>query len=666
VLLNVSNASVSDPELVVHIFAHADGPYVDEAHDGIRRMWARCRSNLGMTETVEATALPAALPAALGSASSQSTVIAARQSAAGDFQAVLRRAHEVLNLSILVSPRPRKDWPELDRMVAAVLENDTDILIGIVRLFLGKSTVLAAAASPDFSRSLATLLPDTEHAHEWWRRGISTRTFSLWETSPLLDTRTEREFVVLAAPEHDARLGDWVWSAGGGPAIPPLARYLMHMAAMRYQLRVRLNYPSAGELSARLDTDRLDEAREEQAATAVTIGAMRAMHRTVEITVSNALAALAPDDREHADGPFRDDRDLAEWLTQHLDDDITYLEAAYQQSQRVVGTSGGATRAPARVGPSGDAPTFGIVTALREERTAMQVLLDNPRRHPVGGDRAHYVLGTLPSADPSRPHQVVLTVLGETGTQAAANACANLARSFATVNCVIMTGIAAGVPDRARPERHVRLGDIVVGSWGVVDYDHVVDRPGESTPRQPHPVPSPLLVHCAKELQVAEELAANGQGMRSWERWISVGASSLESYGRPGAHNDRLFAADSDTRPVPHPPRRVSGHRPGQPKVHLGVIGSGDRALRSIEKRDELATRFGLLAVEMEATGIGKAGFSNGLEWFVVRGISDYGDQRTDDTWRRYASLAAAAYVRALLAECSPLAVRGGHTRTGS
>lgn len=631
----MSVEAVSDPELVVHVFAHADGPYAEEARDGIRRMWSRCGSHLGMSEPIEATGLPVDLPEDLGSESS-STVIAARQSAAADFQAVLRRAHDVLNLSIVLTPRPRKNWAELNRMVAAVLDNDTDILIGLVRLFLGKSTEEhpAASAVGEFS----------------WR-----------EISPLEDTRAEREFVVLAAPEHDSRLGDWVWSTGGGPAMPPLARYLMHLAKVRYQLRVRLNYPSSGELSARLDAAGPDHVREEQAAAAVTIGAMRAMRRTVEIAVSNAFAAVAPGDREPAGGPFRDDRDLAEWFTQHLEDDITYLEAAFQQSERVLGAHPVTRALPAEV-----APTFGIVTALHEERTAMQVLLDDPRPHPVGGDRAHYVLGTLPSADPSRPHQVVLTMLGETGTQAAADACANLARSFGTVNCVIMTGIAAGVPDPAQPRRHVRLGDIVVGSWGVVDYDHVVDRPGEATPRQPHPLPSPLLVHCAKELEVAEELAVNGQGERSWERWITVGTSALGTYGRPGAHTDRLFASDADARPVAHPPRQASGHRTGRPKVHQGRIGSGDRALRSIEKRDELATRFGLLALEMEATGIGKAGFSNGLEWFVVRGISDYGDQRTDDTWRRYASLAAAAYVRALLAVCSPLAVRGGHTRTGS
>jgi len=52
----------------------------------------------------------------------------------------------------------------------------------------------------------------------------------------------------------------------------------------------------------------------------------------------------------------------------------------------------------------------------------------------------------------------------------------------------------------------------------------------------------------------------------------------------------------------------------------------------------------------MEGKGIGNTGFYEGAEWFTVRGISDYGDRYVTTAWRGYASMAAAAYVRALLA----------------
>lgn len=65
---------------------------------------------------------------------------------------------------------------------------------------------------------------------------------------------------------------------------------------------------------------------------------------------------------------------------------------------------------------------------------------------------------------------------------------------------------------------------------------------------------------------------------------------------------------------------------------------------------------FPCLAHGWEGSGIGSAGFANGLEWFVVRGISEHG---TNGHRRGYASIAAAAYVRALLAECPPVDPRG-------
>jgi nucleoside phosphorylase len=302
-------------------------------------------------------------------------------------------------------------------------------------------------------------------------------------------------------------------------------------------------------------------------------------------------------------------------------------------------------------------PTIGIVTALPEEFAAMQAFIedaDGPRT--VAKDRAVYFLGTLPSRDSYQPHGVVLTLLRDTGNTAAAEACANLSRSYPSIGTVIMCGIACGVPGIEHPERHVRLGDIVVATWGIADYDHVVETDEGRIPRQPFPPPSSLLVGLAKYLAALEHT-----GERPWERWISAALGVLPRYARPDDATDVVFAAGEPDRVVPHPPPHASGHRPGLPKVHHGLIGSADRALRSAALRDVLARANRVLAFEMEGKGIGSAGFAGGLEWFVVRGISDYGDAHTNIVWRGYASVVAAAYVRALLAECSPLSARGGH-----
>lgn len=278
-------------------------------------------------------------------------------------------------------------------------------------------------------------------------------------------------------------------------------------------------------------------------------------------------------------------------------------------------------------------PVFGIVTALPEEFAAVSVLLDNARSpSTMAGDRAQYVLGTMPSRDEQRPHEVVLTLLGDTGNTAAAESCANLIRSFPSVDTVFMCGIACGVPVPDRPDRHVGLGDIAVATWGIADYDHVVERDDTREPRQPFPLPSPLFVRLARYLEAVEI-----RGDRPWEPHIDRALTAIPAFARP------------ESSPA------------GRPQVRHGVIGSADRSLRSARVRDELAATHQLIAIEMEGKGIGSAGFAGGLEWFVVRGISDYGDANTTRLWRGYASIVAAAYVRALLAECQPLTPRGGH-----
>lgn len=302
-------------------------------------------------------------------------------------------------------------------------------------------------------------------------------------------------------------------------------------------------------------------------------------------------------------------------------------------------------------------PTFGLVTALPEEFYAMRAFLGAPIHIRVHRDRADYVLGMLPSLDEQLPHTVILTLAADVGANAAADACGSLVAAFPSVNAIVMAGIAAGVPQPRAPDRHVRLGDVVVATWGIVDYRHVVQGVRGDELRQPFPRPSALLSRADRMLEVNEYA-----GNRPWEKGlVMAGKDPLLSFRRPAAKTDVLRDLLDPEQIVPHPDRRLSGHRRGLPKVHRGRIGSADVSMRSPEERDVLAARYKLLAFEMEGAGIGNGSFLNGLDWFMVRGISDYGDGYVSMPWRRYASLAAASYVRSLFEATPPTAPRGGY-----
>jgi len=243
-------------------------------------------------------------------------------------------------------------------------------------------------------------------------------------------------------------------------------------------------------------------------------------------------------------------------------------------------------------------------------------------------------------------HRVVIAQAG-VGTNIAAIR-ANLLLTYFPVDVIIMCGIAGGIPHPSKPDDHVRLGDIVVSNVkGIIQYDSVKRTLGgeereviEEIRSSPHH-PSALLIEAVDLLESDKYL-----GQYPWESLLRDGLASLK-WTRPDEATDKL--ADSADRSLflEHPvdPNR----RPGEPRVFLGPIASANTLLKDPVRRDALRDRFGVKAVEMEASGIVDATWTRGVGYFVVRGICDYCDGNKGDVWQKYAACAAAAYVRALL-----------------
>jgi nucleoside phosphorylase len=285
-------------------------------------------------------------------------------------------------------------------------------------------------------------------------------------------------------------------------------------------------------------------------------------------------------------------------------------------------------------------PLVGLVTALPEEFAAVRVFLPDAADAPVRGDPNLYVRATVhaPGGDVS----VVATQLVRPGNNVATASAAALLSVFPSIRDVIMVGVAAAVPAPAAADKHVRLGDIVVATEGVVQYDNVRVAAGVAPVLREAPqLPSAYLLSRVRRLASDERL-----GRRPWESYLEQALASHPRFARPSPAGDILLDASTGSR-IRHPRQRH--RRPGQPTVFLGRIGSANVLLRDPALRDRLREEHRVLAIEMEGSGISDGAWLHNAGYLVVRGTCDYADQTKNDAWHDHASVVAAAYTRALL-----------------
>lgn len=293
--------------------------------------------------------------------------------------------------------------------------------------------------------------------------------------------------------------------------------------------------------------------------------------------------------------------------------------------------------------------TIGIMAALPVEGAAVLRLMESVVPFSYPHDQNDYDVGLLPSSDPDQPHVVAVLIMPQDGTRLAASCCANMLRTFPNVQTVIMVGIAGGIPRPEQPERHVRLGDVVVATEGIIDYGHI--RETDTGPvlrgRQNSGLIAPRLLRAATRLRTGER-----NGSRPWEEML--GDAVPEEFARPPAGTDVLLIG---SHVITHPARPEPAPADDMPQIHYGAVGSADVLMKSEQRRNALAGQFSeMFAVEMEGSGVAAATAACGRNWFMVRGVADYAATGKNDIWHAYASYTATAWTRALLAVTPPLA----------
>ncbi|KAI1276041.1 ankyrin repeat protein [Xylaria sp. FL0933] len=308
---------------------------------------------------------------------------------------------------------------------------------------------------------------------------------------------------------------------------------------------------------------------------------------------------------------------------------------------------------------SRDDYTVGWICALPLEMAAAKAMLD--RIYPdlpadlSMNDTNAYILGSL------NGHNVVIACLpvGVYGTTSAATVATQMLASFRSIRFSLMVGIGGGVPGT---KEDIRLGDVVVSKPtaarpGILQYDfgkrcaqdQIITTGALNKP-------STMLLAAAGKVET-NAILGESQIPYHISKIMQKDLSSI--FTHPGTDEDVLFeptyehVTESVDNACNHcDPNRVIRRPPRttlNPKVHYGLIASGNQVMRDGMTRDQLAREHGILCFEMEA-----AGLMDIAQCLVIRGISDYADSHKLKRWQGYAAAAAAAYAKEILSLIPP------------
>lgn len=297
--------------------------------------------------------------------------------------------------------------------------------------------------------------------------------------------------------------------------------------------------------------------------------------------------------------------------------------------------------------------TVGWISSIPIELAAAKTVLD--REHEqlplLKYAQSVYSLGEI------HKHNVVIVCLplGTQGHIPAASVARDMQSTFPRIEFWLLVGIGGGVPTE---KNDIQLGDVIVSKpsgeyGGVIQYDFgrtmqhgIFERTGVLNK------PSEILRSAVSALTARHILKQS-----RIPRILDEVQKENPSFEFPGRSNDQLF----ETTYV-HPPhaqtcqscdRDSIRHRKirdtDYPKIHYGLIATGNELMRDAVRRDQLAKELDILCFEMEA-----AGLMDRHSCLVIRGISDYADSHKNDDWQPYAALTAAAYAKDLLHEILP------------
>lgn len=236
---------------------------------------------------------------------------------------------------------------------------------------------------------------------------------------------------------------------------------------------------------------------------------------------------------------------------------------------------------------------LGIISALHEEQQGLVEAMQSPYKL-IHGQRTYWI-GNLWEID-------AVCVLSRIGKVAAAMTATTLVEKFGVTH-ILFTGVA-GAGDKT-----VQVGDIVVA-------ESLVQHDMDASPLFPRfEVPLTGLTHFPADHRLGTRL---------------VDAAH--------AFLDHDFEEAID-------PREKAVFGLGQPRIHRGLIASGDQFVNECGHINALNMALpGLVAVEMEGAAVAQVCYELGVPCGVVRTISDNANENAATDFMRFVKSVAALY----------------------
>lgn len=258
---------------------------------------------------------------------------------------------------------------------------------------------------------------------------------------------------------------------------------------------------------------------------------------------------------------------------------------------------------------------IGVLTVISPELQSARSAFGATERDKVRhNDGTVYWRGSVLSELKQRKFDVILAGVGIAGNASASGAATRMIDRF-NPRVMLLIGIAAGIRGK------VRIGDVLL-SERIVGYEKsaVISRPNEPAKEERRP-------------DIPMVSSAISQAMLNYEFNV---ASVGEIFHRIGGQYPE--GPKGEQEDWQHVARSIRCHT-------NSTIASGDKLLRNASSLIDIRSNIHgkTSAGEMEASGFAEACNAAKIDWIVIRGISDFGDDFKDDQFHLFASRSAAA-----------------------